>query len=99
MPNAELPENDNGWPGWNWPAAVPRVGPRVDGGAAKFVRLKMLKISALNSILRVSAKGNFWFTMTLNWRKLGPRKKLRGRFPNAPAFGIAKAAGLNNERS
>src|SRR5215470_10716369 len=59
MPKAELPANDRGWPGWNCPAAIPRAEPRVDGGAAKFVKLKMLKISARNSMLRVSAKGEF----------------------------------------
>src|SRR5262245_38834634 len=78
---------------------MPSVGPSVEGGAAKFVKLKMLKNSALNSTLRVSANGNFLFKMTSTCRNFGARRKFRGKLPNVPGFGIAKAAGLKSVRS
>ncbi|HEV2863307.1 MAG TPA: hypothetical protein VGX48_19995 [Pyrinomonadaceae bacterium] len=72
---------------------------RDEDGRAKFVLLKRLKISVRNSSLVVSPSGMRLLKMRSACQKSGPRRALRGRSPNSPAEGMAKAAGFRRLRS
>src|SRR6185369_15390711 len=72
---------------------------KVVDGTAKFVKLKMLKISVRNSRFVDSVIGKRLFRTRSNCLKFGPRSALRGRSPNVPGSGIENAAGLIRLRS
>src|SRR6266550_6760047 len=59
----------------------------------------MLKTSVLNSRFVDSENLMRLFRTTSNCLKLGPRKACRGRLPNVPGAGVAKAAGFKMSRS
>src|SRR6185369_7560746 len=72
---------------------------RVVDGTAKFVKLKMLKISVRNSRLVDSVSAKRLLSTRSNCLKFGPRSAFRCRSPKVPGAGIEKAAGLSRLRS
>ena len=72
---------------------------RVVDGLMKFVWLKMLNTSVLNSKFIVSVIRNRLVTIMSACQNPGPESSLRGKFPNVPGAGVANAAGLIKLRS